>query len=439
MPRQVSEQDWSDLLTSIELNECILILGPNITMPSDSGGTPEPLTRQFARQLAQMLPADKINDPANLSHVTEVYIRETNNITRFKGLLQAFYKRDREVPEVLEQLTHLPFRLIINAAPDDLLHKAYLKRHIHFNSMFYDFDHSGEQPDPQYDNQDPTPFIYNLFGSYTNPGSVVLTESQQVEFVQQIIQKEHKIPNSIQAVFRESKNYLFLGFDFSDWYLRLLISALNPKEEAKIPVSFALQSETAPLPGTTEVFFGQRFKIGFFDSGVDGFCAGLRQRWDQKNAGTAAPASPKSAPGGTGALVLHAVEDTKWRDQFVKNAAALPKDRRLDMGEIAPGDNIADKLRELMESAAVVIPLISAGFVAEYYELWEQQLLPLHREGKVTVVPVLAEATLWESLPEIESMPVLPRNKKPLGSWDDDMPEAWRHIMTELSTILQNL
>ena len=77
--------------------------------------------------------------------------------------------------------------------------------------------------------------------------------------------------------------------------------------------------------------------------------------------------------------------------------------------------------------------------MAEYYELWEQQLLPLHREGKVTVVPVLAEATLWESLPEIESMPVLPRNKKPLGSWDDDMPEAWRHVMTELSTILQNL
>ncbi len=439
MPRQVSEQDWNDLLISIELNECILILGPNIAVPTGSDAPPEPLTQQFARQLAQMLPAEKINDPANLSHVTEVYIRETNNLTRFKGLLQAFYKREREPVPALEHLTHLPFRLIINAAPDDLLGQAYLKRHTHFKSMLYNFDHSGEQDDPQYDNDDPTPFIYNLFGNYTVPGSVVLTESQQVEFVQQIIQKEHKIPNSIQAVFRESKNYLFLGFDFSDWYLRLLLSALNPKDEAKIPISFALQNGSAPLSPTAEVFFGRRFKIGFFDLSIEAFTAELRRRWEQKNSAGQIAQPPKSTSGGTSALVLHAVEDTKWQQQFAKNAAALPKDRRLDMGEIAPGDNIAEKLRELMESAAVIIPLITASFVAEYYDLWEQQLLPLHREGKVTIVPVLTEATLWESLPDIETMPVLPRNKKPISSWDDDIPEAWRHIVTELSTILQHL
>lgn len=439
MPRQVSEQDWSDLLTSIELNECILILGPNIAMPSDGGAQPEPLTRQFARQLAQMLPAGKVNDAANLSHVTEVYIRETNNLTRFKGLLQAFYKREREPAPAFEHLTHLPFRLIINAAPDDLLHKAYLKRHIHFNATLYNFDHSGEQEDPQYDIEDPTPFIYNLFGSYVTPGSVVLTESQQIEFVEQIIQKEHKIPNSIQAVFRESKNYLFLGFDFSDWYLRLLLSALNPKEEAKIPISFALQNGSAPLSPTAEVFFGRRFKIDFFDLDIDGFTAELQRRWEQKNAASQAAPTPKSASGGAGAVVLHANEDSEWQQEFVKNAAALPKEHRLDIGEIAPGDNIAEKLSELMQSSAVIIPLITANFVAEYYDLWEQQILPLHRDGKTTVVPVLTEATLWESLPGIENMPVLPRDKKPVSSWDDDKPEAWRHIMTELTTILKYL
>lgn len=439
MPRQVSEQDWNDLLFSIELNECILILGPNIAVPTGGDAPPEPLTRQFARQLAQMLPADKVNDPANLSHVTEIYIREINNITRFKGLLQAFYKRDREPVAALEHLTHLPFRLIINAAPDDLMCKAYLKRHIHFNSMLYNFDQSGEQEDPQYDNEDTTPFIYNLFGSYTNPGSVVLTESQQIEFVQQIIQKEHKIPNSIQAVFRESKNYLFLGFDFSDWYLRLLINSLNQKEESKIPISFALQNGTAPLSPTAEVFFGQRFKIGFFDLEVEAFTAELRRRWEQKNAAEHAPPPQKSTSGGASAVVLYANEDTTWQQQFVKNAAALPKEHRLDIGEIAPGDNISQKLSALMQSAAVIIPLVTASFVSEYYDLWEQQLLPLHREGKVTIVPVLTEATLWESLPDIETMPVLPRNKKPVGSWDDDIPEAWRHIMTELTTILKHL
>lgn len=439
MPRQVSEQDWNDLLVSIELNECILILGPNMAMPTGTEAPPEPLTRQFARQLAQLLPADKVNDPANLSHVTEVYIRETNNLTRFKGLLQAFYNRERTPAPAYEHLTHLPFRLIINAAPDDLLCKAYLKRHVHFNTWLYNFDQSGAQEDPQYNSQEGTPFVYNLFGNYTTPGSVVLTESQQIEFVQQIIQKEHKIPNSIQAVFRESKNYLFLGFDFSDWYLRLLLSALNPKEEAKIPISFALQSGAGTLAPTAEVFFGRRFKINFFEPDTEAFTAELKQRWEQKTAPAQAPAGAKNESGGANAVLLHSIADAAWQKEFIENAAALPKAHRLNIGEIAPGDNIADKLNELMQSASVIIPLVTAGFVAEYYDLWEQQLLPLHSKGKVTVIPVLTEPTLWESLPGIETMPVLPRNKKPVSSWDDDMPEAWRHIMAELSTILDNL
>jgi len=435
MPQQVSEQDWSDLLTSIELNECILILGPNIPMPATGDGIAEPLTRQFARQLSKMLPADKVADPANLSHVTEVYIREINNLTRFKGQLQAFYNREYDPPPALIHLTHLPFRLIINAAPDDLICKAYLKRHLHFNSMIYNFDQSGAQEDPNYSSRDETPFIYHLFGNHDNPGSVVLTETQQIEFVQQIIQKEHKIPNSIQAVLRESKNYLFLGFDFSDWYLRLLLSALNPKEEVKIPVSFALQSGTAPLSRTAENFFGRRFKIGFFDQDLEVFTGELKKRWEQKDQ---APTPQQSPEGGPSAMLLYADSDTDWQKVFIENAAALPKKHRLNYGEVALGENIADKLRELMQSSSVVIPIITAAFMNQYYDLWEGQLLPLHREGKITVVPVLVEDTLWDSLPGIDTMPVLPRTKKSVSSWDNQ-PEAWRHIMTELSTILDNL
>ncbi len=436
MPQQVSEQDWGDLLTSIELNECILILGPNIPMPAAAADAlPEPLTRQFARQLAKMLPADKVNDPANLSHVTEVYIREINNITRFKGQLQAFYNREYAPPLALEHLTHLPFRLIINAAPDDLMCKAYLKRHVHFNSMLYNFDQSGAQDEPNYDSHDTTPFVYHLFGNHDTPGSVVLTETQQIEFVQQIIQKEHKIPNSILAVLRESKNYLFLGFDFSDWYLRLLLAALNPKEEAKIPVSFALQSGFAPLPATAENFFGRRFKVGFFDHDIEAFTAELRRRWEQKGQ---VPTPQKSAEGGPSAMLLYADPDTEWQKTFIENAAALPKQHRLNYGEVGLGENIADKLLELMKSASVVIPIVTAAFINQYYDLWEQQLLPLHREGKITVVPVLVEDTLWDSLPGIDTMPVLPRTKKPVSSWENQ-PEAWRHIMAELSTILDNL
>ncbi len=435
MAQQVSEQDWGDLLTSIELNECVLILGPNIAMPATGNAPAEPLTRQFARQLAKLLPADKISDVTNLSHVTEVYIREINNLTRFKGQLQAFYNRDYVPPPALEHLSYLPFRLIINAAPDDLMCKAYLKRHVHYNSTLYNFDQSGAQEEPNYDSRDETPFIYHLFGNHAVPGSVVLTESQQIEFVQQIIQKEHKIPNSILAELRESKNYLLLGFDFSDWYLRLLLSALNPKEEAKIPVSFALQSGFATLPPTAENFFWRRFKIGFFNEDLEAFTGELRRRWEQKGQ---APTPQPIAAGNTNALLLYADADTAWQKAFIEHAGALPREHRLQFGEVAPGENVADKLSELMKSATVVIPLITAAFLNQYYDLWEQQLLPLYRAGTLTVVPVLTEDTLWDSLPGIDTMPILPRTKIPIGNWDNK-PEAWQHVMTEISTILQNL
>jgi len=438
MAKQISEEYWSDLLTSISLNECILILGPNISVPSGDDTPPEPLISQFARQLAQLLPPEKINDPANLSHVTEVFNREKSSLTRVKGMLQTFYSRDHLPPLALEHLTHLPFRLIINTAPDDLICKAYLKRHINFHAHLYNFDQSGTQEEPNYDSQDETPFIYNLFGSYTLPGSVVLTESQQVEFVEQIIQKEHKIPNSIQAVFRQSRNYLFLGFDFSDWYIRLLLSALNPKEEIKIPTSFAMQSGSAVLSPTEEAFFGQRFKLNFFAEDIDTFTAELKQRWVQKNSPAQAPTLQNKTENGLNVMLLYADKNIEWQNTFIENAGALPRKHRLQFAEVGLGDDIADKMRELMQTSEIIIPLVTAAFLNQYYDIWEQQLLPLYKEGKVVIVPVLTEDTLWDSLPEIETMPILPRTKKPVGSWENK-PEAWQHIMTELATILDNL
>jgi TIR domain/Putative peptidoglycan binding domain len=88
--------------------------------------------------------------------------------------------------------------------------------------------------------------------------------------------------------------------------------------------------------------------------------------------------------------------------------------------DLKPGELWDDEISARLESADIVIALISADFVASEYAYGRElrRALELHRLGELVLVPVIARACHWQNLP-IGALQALPDGARPITSWDD--------------------
>ncbi|HAO20607.1 MAG TPA: hypothetical protein DCQ37_09125, partial [Desulfobacteraceae bacterium] len=73
------------------------------------------------------------------------------------------------------------------------------------------------------------------------PESLVMTENDLLDFLVSVISKAPGLPASITSELNSTdKNFLFLGFGFKHWYLRILLHVLAGNSHKKSR-SFALE------------------------------------------------------------------------------------------------------------------------------------------------------------------------------------------------------
>jgi hypothetical protein len=88
--------------------------------------------------------------------------------------------------------------------------------------------------------------------------------------------------------------------------------------------------------------------------------------------------------------------------------------------DIRPGENWDGEISTQLESADIVVALISADFVASDYAYGRelQRALELHHLRDLVLVPVIARDCLWQNLP-IGALQALPDGARPITSWPD--------------------
>jgi hypothetical protein len=91
--------------------------------------------------------------------------------------------------------------------------------------------------------------------------------------------------------------------------------------------------------------------------------------------------------------------------------------------DLRPGEHWDDEISAQLESADIVVALISADFVASEYAYGREvrRALELHRSGELALLPVIARDYLWQNLP-IAALQALPDGARPITSWSD--PDA---------------
>lgn len=210
---------------------CVLLLGPGVAV--DPRATERPL---LGALLAQQLGRDPDMQgrcppemQGNLRYVAQQYFQAKRSLEEMHIETCDFY-RDYEglTTDCHRQLAELPFKLIISTTPDDFMLQALRatqgKRPA---AAHYDF----RRPEPVRIEAPPsaaTPLVYYLYGRHTRPTSLVLSENDLIEFLVDVVRGEPPLPDYLRGRLGDPETtFLFIGFGFHNWYLRVLLHVLK--------------------------------------------------------------------------------------------------------------------------------------------------------------------------------------------------------------------
>lgn len=307
-PSESERLDLRSLVALIKRGQCVLVLGPRVAVrQGDAQRTP--LDEILADQWLQAIPADPVdsrpaplaNDPVarhpGLRQAAERRLQRREPRINLEVELQDFFRAEGQQPTELHQcLAQLPFQLCISTALDDMMSNAFAKA---------DSAEPGKKKTPSKawfnftagqgraaDLAMPTvasPLVFHLLGHPEDPQTAVLGEGDLIDFVAAIVKNDPPLPDRIRAVLADqATSFLFLGFGFHNWYLRLLLKVLNVYNHRNGGMAFEdTQFFARPDHGEAVGFFSGDRAIKFGTLRWEAFARQLLQEWRGQQPATA--------------------------------------------------------------------------------------------------------------------------------------------------------
>lgn len=119
-------------------------------------------------------------------------------------------------------------------------------------------------------------------------------------------------------------------------------------------------------------------------------------------------------------FLSYAREDEKLAEQFKKHLSILQLQGLVtwyDLDMTPPGVNWREDINLHLDSAQIMLLLVSPDFLASNYA-WEemQRALEKHQAGTTRVIPILLYPTFWKNTP-LGKLSSLPRDGKAMTTW----------------------
>ena len=193
---------------------CVLFLGPEIALENKTANLC--LHEQGYREIAQ-------NDPGLHYNQSEGFFEPTDSAT-YELDLYDFYQLDfpqKNVvgKEILYHLGQLPFSLVLNFAPDETLHQIWDNYDRDHQFKAYKQGTAFPELSPNLDQ----PLLLNVLGAAdTHGGNFVNTHKDFYHYI-----RGAELPSAVKKAIKEAVHLVFIGFDFSKWYTRLLLYLLD--------------------------------------------------------------------------------------------------------------------------------------------------------------------------------------------------------------------
>lgn len=359
------EEDWDTLIDPIQTGNCILMLGPDVAAELFDGAY-KPLTEILANNLAdigqinEMAESEKIPiDTSNLAQMSLYYEIKTRRRARPK--VEEFYRSKQGLTSPIhENLATLPFHLIITSTPDNMFYNA-VKKIPTKNPLKAHYNFSGKKQELVIDGKtgsETEPLIFYLYGVIEDHNSLVLTENDFLNFLVKIASGNPPIPMNILSELRNKENsFLFLGFGFRHWYLRILLHILQI--ESKKYSSFALeQFYFEKLKRDTVYFFIESdYRIRICNANLISFSSELKKRYDNKI--LFSPKEKLQVRDAPSIFICHAEEDKSFAIKLYKELEEKGFKPWLDKEDLNGGVSWNEKIIRTLNKIDYVIIIAS--------------------------------------------------------------------------------
>ncbi|MBP6810467.1 MAG: toll/interleukin-1 receptor domain-containing protein [Saprospiraceae bacterium] len=432
--------DWPNLLRAIQNRECILVLGPGVATLERDGrrmSLQSLLVQHLIAALLRRNPEITLVDDSNLVYISKaledtIFVQEAvtkpnyshdNARAALASIIHDFYGQFSfsDFP-VYQQLAKMPFHFVVETNPAPFLAQALdFENKFDAKCLYYHYANPGYNNRVNIQDGDiraDSPLVYHLFGSVEQPDSMVVTERDQLAFLDAILQKENTagIPSSIAIHFTSGKErqafdktFVFLGFDFNQWHLRLILHLIGRYQQQK--ETYALQNP-GDLGALTAFFYRNNFEVRFVDAPAEQFLSDFENALLQPLA--AQPEAPRLK-------VFLLYDPADEADKIALDTHLNPLRRTEFIQTWDESDMLAGALKEAeitghLKAADIILLLVTANFFSseDVYVKYLQTALQRHETKETVVIPLLIKSCVWEDTPIARLTTILPRNRAAL-------------------------
>lgn len=266
-----SMENMEEIVDNILSEKTVILLGPNANLASPG----QPLQESFLKVIKEKYDLIVEHDRDFL-----VTFKKTRDKFRFISLLRKFYQQLPSNHNTLRKLVRIPWNLLISVNPDLTIKQAFVDQGIPHEFRYYDKNtlQEGEKLEP------PTkdfPLIYNLFGSIEEQNSLILTHDDLFDFIFSILGNQKKLPDELLRVIHDAKLFIFLGFEFDQWYLKLMLKLFGLNSGDNFGIA---PGGNHGLSTHQKQFFDSYFHIEFVSEGIADYIDKLYDCFEQTGA-----------------------------------------------------------------------------------------------------------------------------------------------------------
>jgi hypothetical protein len=262
---QLTELQWESLVEAIRQEKCMLFIGPDATINYGDANRQS----DFLKELTSKNPDSILayHDSDGLLVFDDVSSKD-----QFYRFLREFYQQPIPNP-LLQKLALIPWHVAITVTPDLALNAAFSGQGLEYSHHYYVTKTQNtlkEHPTKE------RPLLYNLLGCVLQDESLITSHFDLFDTIQSILADKNLPPEIVNMLgSAQTRNVVFLGFQFDKWYYQLLLYLLQLKSNLK----GRLAASVMPPEQLDQLVLSAQYKINFISGDLESFIDALLSKF----------------------------------------------------------------------------------------------------------------------------------------------------------------
>jgi hypothetical protein len=144
----------------------------------------------------------------------------------------------------------------------------------------------------------------------------------------------------------------------------------------------------------------------------------------------------------TKVFISYAHEDEFYSQELDKHLSVLRRTGYIDTWtdrKIVPGEAWSNVISDELQSARIILLLVSADFLASNYcyDVELKAAIERHEKGEAVVIPIIIRFCDWKNTP-FSHLQALPTDSRPVKDWED-MDEAFLNVVEGIKAAINRL